>query len=96
MQNGTVLGTRLLDPLHGSRRRHFKRPTVGADEVAAAIVITRDVEATLVYKPVVCAAQHQQIIETRRTAIGPVLNMVGIEVSRLVAAGKRTEAIARV
>ena len=47
-----------------------------------------DGEATAVQLPMMKATQSDEIIETGVTAVGPVLNVMGIHIARLATAGK--------
>ena len=64
----------------GSGQVH--RPPVRTDEVTVARPIPLNGKAPLMHQPMVGGAQGQQVGQGRLTPVGPVLDMVGIEIAQ--------------
>src|SRR6266550_4887265 len=76
------------------RRTIFEHGSVGSSEDRPALVQIEPEASWLVHQPVVAPAQEQQVLERRRTAIGPVDNVVGVAPGMwTVAAGEAAPAI---
>ena len=78
----------------GSGGHHRQGRTARLREQRLTLGIERKTEALLVYRAVVPAAQQHQVLQLRRAAVGPMLNVVGIATRRL-AAGKAAVLVAR-
>ena len=83
---------------HVAKWRHvgslWDERAVGPVELDPAIDAAANLESPFVHGPVMTAAQQQQIVETRRAAIGPVDDMMRVAAARR-AAGEAAGGVAR-
>jgi len=68
-------------------------PAVGALEILPMIGITANPVAAFVYQSVMVAAQQHEVGQAGLAAVAPVLDMMGVDEVRVVAAGKRTATV---
>src|SRR3954465_2397401 len=71
-----------------TRERRRDPPPVRTPELERAIARSPDREAVLVHETVVEAAEQHQVLLARRAAVGPVADVMGVEVVPTVAARK--------
>src|SRR5204862_5859773 len=77
-------------------RSAFGNPAaVGPREHEHAVVGDRDGEPALVHERVVEAAERDEVVELRFSAVGPVLHVVAVAEARAVAAREAAAAVAR-
>jgi len=73
-----------------SGRRDRDRPSVGAGEREVSVGSALDQVTAFVEQSVVVATEQHEVGEVGLAAVGPVVDMVGIEVSVAVTAGEAT------
>src|SRR5207247_1724671 len=78
-------------PTLWQRRRVGDRLSPGVVEAAMLV----DAVAAFVDEPMVVTAKQQQVLHRRRSAAGPVVDVVGVEEAPVLAAGEAAASIAR-
>src|SRR3954463_10409551 len=84
----------VTERLRASRRDAVDRVAVRLHEPQRAIVEDLDADAAFVHRAVVKPAEGSEILQLRLTAIGPVLDVMRVEVARVRATGKAAAFIA--
>ena len=80
-------------PRRDSRPRGITRPSGAGIDAAARVAMDR--EPAFVQQRVVMRAEQREVLEARVAAIGPVADVVRVDVARATAARERAAAIAR-
>jgi hypothetical protein len=78
-------GPSLLAAAQGRRGHLRHQPPPRCPEAHAALRVPLHPEPALVHRPVVHAAEQQQVVELRRAAVRPVLHVVRVAVAALTA-----------
>jgi hypothetical protein len=78
-----------------ARRTGFDRLTIRLDEPPGPVVTALDPEAALVHGAVVKSAERHEIRELGLPSIGPVLDVVPVDIAGMGAAGENAALPAR-
>src|SRR2546430_1358595 len=88
-----ILSQVFLGVLHvGSRRHHRQHPPIRSPEFELAVGTSFHLEAVLVHRAVVTAAQRGEVGQRRRPAAGPVPKVVALR-ETAAAAGEATATV---
>jgi hypothetical protein len=98
LRGGVFAGQRDLDVVEhvsGAIAAARNHPPVRPAVVDAPVRVAMNREAALVQQRVVMRAEQREVVESRGAAVGPVVDMVHVDVAHVPAAGERAAAVTR-